>query len=219
MLAFSEELLVLLLEDEHGTLLPIPRTNIECALAGAVLMDLAFANRIDTDLETLMVTDRAPTGNLMLDRALAKIGAREETTDTRTWIKVLAAEDADYIREQALVRLVQHGILERRDSSFIWVFGPRRGILDRRERSFVWAFGARRHHETERDIKLRVGNVLLSDDIPDPRDVALIGLVDACDLLGDIFPDREHRSASPARRAAAQDGLDRPRACGRDLGH
>ena len=190
MLAFSEELLVLLLEDEHGTLLPIPRTNIECALAGAVLMDLAFANRIDTDLETLMVTDRAPTGNLMLDRALAKIGAREETTDTRTWIKVLAAEDADYIREQALVRLVQHGILERRDSSFIWVFGPRRGILDRRERSFVWAFGARRHHETERDIKLRVGNVLLSDDIPDPRDVALIGLVDACDLLGDIFPDR-----------------------------
>ena len=52
-------------------------------------MDLAFANRIDTDLETLMVTDRTPTGNLMLDRTLAKIGAREDTTDTRTWIKVL----------------------------------------------------------------------------------------------------------------------------------
>ena len=107
MLTFSEEILVLLLEDGRGTLASIPRTNIECALAGAVLMDLAFANRIDTDLETLMVTDRTPTGNLLLDRTLAKIGAREETTDTRTWIKVLAAEDADHIREQALVRLVQ----------------------------------------------------------------------------------------------------------------
>ena len=32
--------------------------------------------------------------------------------------------------------------------------------------------------------------MLLSDDIPDPHDVALISLVDACDLLGDVFPDR-----------------------------
>ena len=190
MLTFSEEILILLLEDGRGTLIPIPRTNIECALAGAVLMDLAFANRIDTDLETLMVTDRTPTGNFMLDRTLAKIGAREETTDTRTWIKVLAAGDADHIREQALVRLVQHGILVRPDRSFNWAFGRRRGIGDRRERRFVRAFSARRHREAEREIKLRIGNVLLSDDIPDPRDVALIGLVEACDLLGDIFPDR-----------------------------
>ena len=70
MLTFSEEMLVLLLEDAHGTFVPIPRTSIECALAGAVLMDLAFANRIDTDLETLMVTDRTPTGILMLGRTL-----------------------------------------------------------------------------------------------------------------------------------------------------
>ena len=110
---------------------------------------------------------------------------------------MLAAEDADYIREQALLRLLQHGILERRDRSFIWAFGPRRDTLDRRERRSVWAFGARRYQEAERDIKLRVGNVLLSDDIPDPRDVALIGLVDACDLLGDIFPDRNTDQLRP----------------------
>ena len=194
---FSEEILVLLLEDERGTLIPIPRTSIECALAGGVLMDLAFANRIDTDLETLMVTDRTPTGNLMLDRTLAKVGAREDKTDTRTWIKVLAAEDADYIREQALLRLLQHGILERRESSFIWAFGRRRDTLDRRERRLAWAFGARRYQEAEHEIKLRIGNVLLSDDIPDPRDVALIGLVDACDLLGDIFPDRNTDQLRP----------------------
>ena len=74
MLTFSEEMLVLLLEDAHGTFVPIPRTSIECALAGAVLMDLAFANRIDTDLETLIVTDRTPTGILMLDRTLRRSG-------------------------------------------------------------------------------------------------------------------------------------------------
>ncbi len=39
--------------------------------------------------------------------------------------------------------------------------------------------------------------MLRSDDIPDPRDVALIGLVDACDLLGDIFPDRNTDQLRP----------------------
>ena len=69
--------------------------------------------------------------------------------------------------------------------------------MDRRERRSAWAFGARRYQEAERDIKLRIGNVLRSDDIPDPRDVALIGLVDACDLLGDIFPDRNTDQLRP----------------------
>ena len=110
---------------------------------------------------------------------------------------MLATEDADYIREQALVRLVQHSILERRESSFIWAFGRRRDTLDRRERRLAWAFGARRYQEAEHEIKLRIGNVLLSDDIPDPRDVALISLVDACDLLGDIFPDRHTDQLRP----------------------
>ena len=95
------------------------------------------------------------------------------------------------------LRLLQHGILERRDGSLAWVFGRRSDTLDRRKRRLVWAFGARRYQEAERDIKLRVGNVLLSDDIPDPRDVALIGLVDACDLLGDIFPDRNTDQLRP----------------------
>ena len=32
---------------------------------------------------------------------------------------------------------------------------------------------------------------LHSDDIPDPRDIALIALLDACDLLADVFPAAE----------------------------
>ena len=32
--------------------------------------------------------------------------------------------------------------------------------------------------------------MLLSEDIPDPRDIALISLLDACDILPDIFPGR-----------------------------
>ena len=177
MLTFTEEILLLLLNDEDGAFVPIPRANLSCALAGATLMDLAFAYRIDTDPKALVITDRAPTGTLMLDRVLTKIAAHGEPRDTRTWIRVLSVEDAASIREQALQSLVARGILKQRETQFLWAFRARRyPMID---------------GKAEREVKLRIGDVLLSDDIPDPRDVALIGLVDACDLLRDIYPDRQ----------------------------
>ena len=61
-------------------------------MAGAVLMELAFAGRIDTDLEHMMVIDRAPTGNPLLDDVLGRIAEREVNNDTKGWIETLAVE-------------------------------------------------------------------------------------------------------------------------------
>ena len=181
MLTLTEEIL-LLLGDEEGAFLPIRKHAFECALAGAVLMDLAFEYRIDTDLDALVVTDPTPTGNPMLDRVLAKIAARADTTDTQTWIRVLSTDDAAAIREQALANLVEQGILERREERFLRVFrSVRYPTLD---------------DGAEGEIKSRLEEVH-SDDIPDPRDVALISLVDACQILPDLFPEREMEQISP----------------------
>ena len=181
MLTFTEEIL-LLLGDDEGAFLPVRKHAFECALAGAVLMDLAFEYRIDTDLEALVVTDATPTGNLMLDRVLAKIAARADTTDTQMWIRVLSTVDAATIREQALASLVEQGILERREERFLWAFrSVRYPTLD---------------DGAEREIKARLEEVL-SDDLPDPRDVALISLVDACQILPDLFPEREMEQTAP----------------------
>ena len=174
MLTFTEELL-LLLGDGAGAYLPARQHALECALAGAVLLDLAFADRIDTDLEALVVTDPAPTGNAMLDRILSKITARADTADTQTWIRELATGEADTIREQALADLVGRGILERRGERLPWAFGPVRHVtLD---------------DGPGRGIRARI-EAALTDDIPDPRDVALVALADACQLLPELFPER-----------------------------
>ena len=181
MLTFTEEIL-LLLGDEEGMFLPVEEHAFECALAGAVLMDLAFAYRIDTDLEALVVIDPTPTGNPMLDRVLEKIAARAEAADTRTWVGVLSREDVAVLREQALASLVERGILQRWDERFLWAFGM--------VRYPSFDDGA------EREIKARIEEVL-SDDIPHPRDVALISLVDACEILPDLFPDRDVAAFGP----------------------
>ena len=50
MLTFSEEVLLLLLDEREGIFLSVGKNTLELAMAGAVLMELAFAGRIDTDL-------------------------------------------------------------------------------------------------------------------------------------------------------------------------
>ena len=182
MQTFAEEL-ILLLTDEDGGLLPIQKDALDCALAGAVLMDLAFAWRIDTDQRALVVNDCTPTGNPVLDRILARIAARAETADTRTWIRDLSVDEADAIREQALAGFVERGVLRRQDGKFPWIFHSRRHPA---------ADG-----KAVRALGLRIGTVLHSDDIPDPRDIALISLLDACDILPDLYRAREIERCRP----------------------
>ena len=181
MLTFVEETCLLLLDEEGSEFLPIHPNIMECALAGAALVDLAFAYRIDTDPKTLTVMDRTPIGEAMLDRILAKIGEQVETSDTATWIKTLSADEAEAIQQQALDRLVERGILEQRD---------KKSLLGFRKRRYLTVDGA-----AAREIKGRMKTLILSDDIPDPRDTALLSLLDSCGVLPDIYPEVELKSA------------------------
>ena len=181
MLTFVEETCLLLLDEKAGEFLPIHPNILECALAGAVLVDLAFAYRIDTDPKTLTVMDSTPVGDAMLDRILAMIGKQVEISDTATWIKTLSADESAAIQQQALDQLVERGILARQD---------KKSLLGFRKRRYLTVDG-----EAVREIKDRIKTLILSDDIPDPRDIALLSLLDACGILPDIYPGGEVKSA------------------------
>ncbi|WP_423921338.1 GPP34 family phosphoprotein [Candidatus Poriferisodalis sp.] len=56
MLRFAEEILLLRLRDDDGKLIHVPERTLDRVIAGSVLMDLAMENRIDTDLEKLMLS-------------------------------------------------------------------------------------------------------------------------------------------------------------------
>ena len=176
MLRFAEEVLLLLLDDENGTFAHVPSWSLNYALSGGVLMDLALENRIDTDLEKLFLVDPTPLGDSLLDPMLAEIAATEETHDARYWVEH-AAGRAGEIRETALERLVSAGILARHDERFLWVFRSRRyPVVD---------------GEAEREVKLRIMEVLFSDIIPDPRDIVIIALADACGIFRWLLSKRE----------------------------
>ena len=177
---FAEEIILLLLRDEGGSFVRVPPWSLRYAVAGSVLMDLAMENRIDTDLEHLLLTDDTPTGDELLDPTLAAIAAGDNH-DTRFWLEHTAA-GADAIHALALSHLIDRGILERREDRFLWVF---------RSRRYPAVDGTAR-----REVKLRMMGVLFSDEIPDPRDVMIICLADACGILGKLLSAREANEAT-----------------------
>ncbi len=176
MMTFAEEILLLLLDDQDGTFVPVPEWSMQCALAGAVLMDLALANRIDTDLNSLVLVDKQPTGDDLLDPTLERIAGDSGAHDARYWVELVAAE-ADDIRDRALARLVERGVLSREENRFLWVFQSRRyPLID---------------GKAEREVKLRLMGVLFSDEIPDPRDIVILSLVDSCGIFNELLSGRE----------------------------
>ena len=90
MLRFPEEIMLLLLDDEGGDFVRVPEWSVQCALAGAVLMDLALENRIDTDPNWLTVIDPTPVGDDLLDPTLERITQADGERDTRFWIQDIA---------------------------------------------------------------------------------------------------------------------------------
>ena len=180
MLRFAEEIILLMLHDDDGKFAHVPSWSTDRAMAGAVLMDLALENRIDTDPENLVLIDATPVGDSLLDPTLADIEAGDQR-DARYWVEH-TAKKGEQIREEALSRLVGSGILEQHDDRFLWVFRSRRyPLVD---------------GQAEREVKLRIMEVLFSDQIPAPRDVVIIALADACGIFRELLPKRELQQAA-----------------------
>ena len=176
----AEEFL-LLLRDDDGALSRAPQWLVRYALGGAVLMDLALENRIDTDAQRLFVIDSTPVGDRLLDPMLAEIAQTDRARDALYWVEH-AARHADEIRETALARLVDNGTLEVSDDRFLWIFGTRHYALA--------------DDEVERELIGRIKAVLLTDTIPDPRDIVIVTLADGCGLVGHILSADELAGAA-----------------------
>ena len=178
MLTVTEDMLLLTLQRDGGRFPKRSRLTLRNALTGSALLDLELIGRIDTDLERLEVIDPAPTGKPFLDPVLETIANSDRDHDIWGWLHVLTPEHGDAIREHAVESLVGQNILELHSKG---LFGPR----------------YRRTGET--DARERIENILFSEDeIPDPQDIALVCMADACDLLHSLF--RKKRLKNTAAR-------------------
>ena len=127
MLTITEEFLLLVLDTESGDIRSsLPRQSWDFVMAGAVLMDLSLANRIDTDFERLMLVDAMPLGDDLLDPTLADIATETKgggTRDAAFWLARIASGWSE-IRRKVIDRLVDRGILETYASDVYFLSDP-----------------------------------------------------------------------------------------------
>ncbi|MEN9507561.1 MAG: hypothetical protein RLZZ621_124 [Gemmatimonadota bacterium] len=193
-LTLAEELLLMALDDQRGTLLPMRPYAMEVASAAALVMDLSLLGRIDTDERSLTLISATATGNVLLDDVLARIAADPGPHSTATWLQRLATLPG--LQERIIDSLVQRGILQSVEKRLLWVF---------KTRVYPPTSGLE-----EREVLSRIMTLLNNDEIPDARDALLVGLLSATKLLDELLsrPER-HRLATRVSQITELEALNR----------
>ena len=177
----AEELTLLILDAETGSVQhSLPKHQRDLVIAGAVLMDLTLENRIDTDPEQLFLIHSKPVEDELLDPTLLDIVEETATHDTAYWVERTATRSGA-IYKKAVNRLVSDGILVADAHGLVF---PSRTVA--RAQVYPTVDG-----KTIQHVQARVLTTLYSDEIPEPRDVIIIGLAAACGVFESILSREE----------------------------
>ncbi|HEX4643267.1 MAG TPA: GPP34 family phosphoprotein [Candidatus Acidoferrales bacterium] len=184
-----EEAVLLAVDEASGGLRATRPSGAAYALVGAVFFDLALARRIDTDTNAIQILDCSPTGSLTLDRVLNAMSQRVDSTSVRDWIEAIYYRRED-LEGEALASLIRQGILRHEKSKRFWVIDVERfPVMD---------------DQPQRDVRQRVAETVLSDAIPDTRDIMLVSIAEPCGLLGYVLTDAQISSRRERIQALCQ---------------
>ena len=176
-LSLLDEFILMLLDEESGYFYQITAHKMNCAIIGAALAELSLFSRIDTDVESLLLLDPTETGNPSLDLILKEIVDEPVKHNAQYWIEKLFPH-AETIIDLTLDNLVTCGILEHHEGDF-WTVAPGKLYAD--------ANGDDEDASLGQFIRTRIGKDIFSDDIPHPRDIIIICLIETCDIFPLMF--------------------------------
>ena len=177
-LTLPQELVLMLLNEESGYFRQVRGWNLHCAIVGAAMAELSLIGRIDTDMESLTLLDATPTGHPALDPILEAIAAESVEHNAQYWVERLNSQ-AESLIDVALERLVEMNILEHHDGDF-WTLARTGYRADGLEDAGLGT--------ASEFVRTRIARVIFEEEIPEPRDVIIIALINACDVLRFIFP-------------------------------
>ena len=176
-LSLLDEFILMLLDEESGYFYQIAAHKMNCAIIGAALAELSLLSRIDTDVESLLLLDPTETGNPSLDLILKEIVDEPVQHNAQFWIEKLI-HHAETITDLTLESLVDLGILEHHQGDF-WTVAAGKLYAD--------ANGDDEDASLSQFIRTRIGKDIFSDDIPHPRDIIIICLIETCDIFSLMF--------------------------------
>lgn len=176
MLSMLEEVVLLAVDSRTGQLESAREFGLAYALVAAVFFDLALARKIDTDTEHIQVLDSTVTGNPVWDRVLAQMREQPAVRTVRDWIEAMFRRNDD-LEGEALASLIARGILRREKSKRLWIIDVERfPVVDNRPQEHV---------------RERLARAILTDEIPDTRDIMLVSIAEPCGLLHSVLSEAQ----------------------------
>jgi len=196
----ADMLFLLALDQKQGEIKPGLERRLDCILAGALLMELALQNRIDTDVTCLRsgpseesrdplllrVVNKQPTGDALLDHVLKELQYKSDPRPTCDWLDYFSREGKSgekVVRQILMDQLAGKGALKVEEKT-AWLF-----------------FKTRRYFAADvseiDSVKKRLRELVLDEEIPDPREIVLVALADACGLFGEMLSPEDLERARP----------------------
>lgn len=166
-----EQIILLALNDDTGEFVS-DGTAFPYALAGAVILELSFQEKIILKGKEISIKSTLSTGDSLLDLYLQKcleVGSKE---NLKSYIEKLSGEE-EFIREKTLERLIQKGILSREESKILWVFTVNKYPS--------------MNNQPENELRRYLVKILEGSKKPIVKDLMLLNLVNVCELSGEVF--------------------------------
>jgi len=183
-LRLSEELLLLALDDEKGTIVSKASMAISYSLAGAVLLELVLQQKVQLDGKHLVLKDSRLTGDYIYDFVIKLLSSSEKLRTIEYWITKLGDKIKE-IKEKLLERLTDKGILEKVEGKVLWIFSTQKYPT--------------RYEKPEYVLRKRIHDIVIGGNEPDDQSSMLLGLIQASDLVKEVFRNKEEYKAAKKR--------------------
>jgi hypothetical protein len=185
MFSTMEKVLLLMLDDESGTVPLSMSSGLAYALPGAVILELKATGRIEIAEGEVLSLAGGETGDPVLDRAMEAIAARERVWKVPYCVGLLAGQGKPNLQD---------------------LFGGlvARGVLREEERKFLWVFPYKAHPTAgprpEHELRRAVTAAMLGEEQPDEDTLRVLALLWACGALRPFVPRESLKQA--VRRVA-----------------
>lgn len=121
MLTLHENLFLIGIHEEKVTVIPSALPGLLAGLSGALLADLAFYERIESDPKhRVHVVKNEPTGNELLDDMLAMIQKHGSAKKIGYWLDEIDLKPKA-VTSKIYKKLIEKGVLKDEDGDYEWI--------------------------------------------------------------------------------------------------
>jgi len=177
-LSIPDNLFILSIDDDRNAISASVKSILCFGLAGALLAELALANKIQLEGGRLALVDATPTGDALLDGILAMITAEKKPHKLSRWVDILGRK---HTVKQVAESLAGRNVIRIEKKHILWII-PYEVYPQVDASAKYW-------------VKQQLRGIVLAGNQAEAPDIALLSLLKACRLLRLVFTRDERKSA------------------------